>query len=109
MNHESKFIKQISSIAETLDVFPIDFIANQGTLTVKSEGQLNTIRVELTLERFIQFYYFCDMALHASHNDVSDCIDYLDKSTAREKALILTILYVLCGVPSSAGVVALSF
>jgi len=104
---ESPYLQKVRDLAEKMEVFPIDFITRNGPLanfeykrgahsyrvTVDSYHQFSC-RAELTREPFRQFYEFCQLALDATPEDIDVCLDHFDKASPKEKALLMTIMYI---------------
>ncbi len=83
------FVQKLHSIAERMEVFPVDFIARKGPL----EGGVR--RSELHLEDFRIFCEFCYFVLHATEEDFEDCVNALPMvKSPKTQALILTALYI---------------
>lgn len=94
-------LKTISEISRNSDVLPVDLFAWVGPLAhenkyVENWGTVPSQRIheELAFESFCLFYEFCDMALNATVDDLRDCIRHVDSAPAREKALILSFLFI---------------
>ena len=91
------FVELIQETAETMEVFPVDLIARDGPLSYFEKGRgisKISIREEIDAESFKNFYLFFQLALNATPEDINACVDYLPLASAKEKALILTTLYV---------------
>jgi len=91
------YVERIQKTAETMEIFPIDFIAREGPLSNFGKNAWYskiTVRWDLNREVFEQFYDFCQLAFDATPKDISACIDYLPKASAKEKSLILTVFYI---------------
>ncbi|MBP5621154.1 MAG: hypothetical protein J6X44_03980 [Thermoguttaceae bacterium] len=91
------YVEQIQQIAEEIEAFPIDLIAFDGPLSFFNKELQNpyvSIREEIDCQAFKLFYDFCQLALDATSEDIDACVDYLPQATAKEKALILAILYI---------------
>lgn len=92
----NSFFRQITILAKQLEVFPVDFIAPNGPFSDKAQGRDNcrgTYRLDITQEQFRYFYSFCDLALRVSEEDITQLMGNIDKFSPRERALILTTVY----------------
>ena len=90
----SIYLQKVRELAETMEVFPIDFIARYGPLSRWGEDDIFYHRVELSQESFRLFYNFCQLALDATSEDIDTCLNYFDMLAPREQALIMTIMYI---------------
>ena len=88
--------QKIRQIAEKLDVFPVDLIARKGPFRASSSATTLNYRIDLSLDQFLLFFEFCDIALKAAPEDVSGCIERLQNDTPspKEAALLLALLYI---------------
>jgi len=51
-------------------------------------------RYELTFDRYIPMFKFKERVYHACVNEMNGCIDRIDEMTPKEKALLLTAIYI---------------
>jgi phage anti-repressor protein len=87
-------VPMISEWANQMNVFPIRFIANQSSGPInKKEGSPWFVRYELTFDQYELFYKLKYLAQTISQKELTNAITYLDKVTPKEKALILTMIY----------------
>ena len=94
---ESSYVEQLRQTADKMEAFPVDLIAFEGPISFFNKEWQNpsvSIREEIDSQSFKLFYDFCQLALDATSEDVDACVDYLPRATAKEKALILTVLYI---------------
>ncbi|MBQ9811806.1 MAG: hypothetical protein IJM54_00710 [Thermoguttaceae bacterium] len=94
---ESSYVEQLRQTADKMEAFPVDLIAFEGPISFFNKELQNpsvSIREEIDSQSFKLFYDFCQLALDATSEDVDACVDYLPRATAKEKALILTVLYI---------------
>jgi hypothetical protein len=90
----------IHDFANQMEVFPLDILAANplGPLGVTrtSSGRCNrwSQRYELTFEKYIIFHEFKEIACHISKKELLNCVARIDEATPREKALILTTIFI---------------
>jgi hypothetical protein len=91
----SDYFDELRIIADKMEVFPIDFIARQGSFSNIRYGRPKIgIRLELTNRNFRYFYDFCELALRATEEDIEVCIEKIKSASPQEQSLILTVIYV---------------
>jgi hypothetical protein len=88
-------IPMISEWANQMNVFPICFIArwSDGPVYEKEKGFWYA-RYELTFDQYELFYKFKYLSQTISKKELMDAIAYIDKATPKEKALVLTMIYI---------------
>ena len=86
-------------LAERVEVFPVDLWHE--SLTNKSSFRENNgsfyygkCRLELTFERYLPLHDFSEMACCITKQELFDIVSEIDKATPREKALILTTIFI---------------
>jgi hypothetical protein len=90
-------VPMISEWANQMNVFPISLITGgrAGPIYDK-ENERNRwrVRYEWTFDQYELFYKLKYLAQTMSQKELTDVIAYLDKATPKEKALILTMIYI---------------
>lgn len=91
-------VSSISELAEKMNVFPVSTFSifsgrAYGSLCEKEGGEWIE-RYEVTFEQYQLFYDLKYLGLVVTKNDLNEAIAYLDQATSKEKALILTVIYV---------------
>ncbi len=91
------YVERIRRTAERTELFPVDLIARDGEISFFEKGSDRAkiaVREELTPGAFERFYDFCQLAFDATPQNIDALIEYLPQASPKEKALILTVLYV---------------
>jgi hypothetical protein len=91
----------IRDFANQMEVFPIDILAANslgplGVYKTHSRRMCNrwSHRYEVTFEKYIIFHEFKEIACHISKKELLDCVARIDEAIPREKALILTTIFI---------------
>jgi len=109
-NDPSKtMFERIQQIAAKTEVFPVDIynLNHSGPLGLKAVVSKDTsvdprfrvfggwqYRYDLTFDRFIPLFEFKECVYNASVNDLDDCINRIEEMTPKEKALLLTAIFI---------------
>ncbi len=103
LSHEAapnSAVTTICELAENMSVFPVTIIAQaqNGPLreNEKASGRRSIwgARYELTFAQYKLFSELKYLGFMATVDDLNSVVSYIDKATPKEKALILTMLYV---------------
>ena len=107
MQQDKTFFDEIRDLATKMEVFPVDIYAQNcdgplgklATVPKYEKRGLHSrtyvdLRYELTFNRFLLMFDFKECVYHATIQDIDDCIHRIDEMTPKEKALLLTALYI---------------
>ena len=90
----------LRSISKRMEVFPVDIVADNigGPLGVATQTHGSFVRwqkrYDLTFDRYAVFCEFKELAHRITEKDLRDCLMQIDEANPREKALILTTIFI---------------
>ena len=106
---DKSLFDDIRELAARMEVFPMDIYAQNydGPLGLKAVLSRDTTidphyskpsywryRYELSFDRFVPMFEFKECVYIACVNDVNDCVIRIEEMTPKEKALLLTAIYI---------------
>ena len=79
-------------LAEPIEVFPVDLWHEPWAGDVR--GYCGKRRLEVTFEKYLPLHDFVEVACCISRQELFDVVSQIDRATPKEKALILTAIYI---------------